>query len=284
MEVVIIDKINVDLYEGTGRRENPLEANIIYCDKHNECTFYKENKCLRCCSFLAPSCKFGRNSIIKGYTSRAKKYYDFKNHYTSDEVYGKLHYPSNLVAVIGDTLYINLKYVRVRKRKEGDEKWKKDIEGYIMYDAGISCGGTFIPVADATNTLLHAIFSYEPHGIMGGIITSYKEKIVPDIIQDLKKAAPLIHEKFISEYPEYDVAPNYVGKCAYIKTMTEGSKLRDCHGDDYILHDGKLYCDNMTKGFIPFSGKSANIIVTVKDDTTYQVTSNDQCNENTRFK
>lgn len=283
-----MDKINVNLYGGKGLlggRETPLEADIIYCDKYNECTFYKENKCLRCCSFLAPTCKFGRNSVIKGYTSRAKKYYEFKSRYTSDETYDKLHYPSSLVAVIGDTLYMNLKYTNVRKRNESVDKWDRGVEGYIIRDAGfIADGNIFIQLSDVTNTLLNKIFSYRPRAIMGGEISAYQEKIVPDIIQDLKRVAPEIYENFISEYPEYDIAPNYVGKYAYIKTMVDGSELKDCHGNSYILHDGKLYCDNMTKGFVPFHGESANVEVIVGDDATYQITSNEQCNENTRFK
>lgn len=281
-------KINVDLYGGKGMFggcETPLEADIIYCDRHDECTFYKENKCLRCRSFFNPSCKFGGNSIIHGYTSRAKKYGDFKREYENDEMYNKLHYPSSLVAVMRDTLYMNLKYTNVRKRNESTDKRIKDIEGYIIGDSGfIANGNIFIPISDVTNTLLYAIFSNKPRTIMGGEITDYQEKVIPDIMQDLKKVAPEIYKKFISEYPQYDMEPNYVGKYAYIKTMVEGSELQDCQGNKYVLRNGKLYCDNMTYGFVPFNGASASVVVTPKDDAIYQITNNGQCNENTRFK
>ncbi len=282
----MMDKINVNLYGGKslfGGKETPLEADIIYCDKAEECTFYKENKCLRCRSFFGPSCKFGRNEVIKGYTSRAKKYHYFKSQYEHDETYGRLEHPLNLTAVIGDTLYMNLKYVSVRKRKESDKKWEKDLEGYMIGGIGLT-RSAFIPLSDITNTLLYEIFSYEPCAMMGGIITDYQQKVVPDIIQDLKKIAPEIYEHFISEYPQYDIAPNYIGKYAYIKTMVDGSTLIDCHGNSYTLRGGKLYCDNMRKGFVPFNGESAKVEVTVKDNATYKITSNDQCDENTRFK
>lgn len=282
-----MDKINVNLYGGKGLfggKETALEADIIYCDKYNECTFYKENKCLRCRSFLAPTCKFGKNSVIKGYTSRAKKYGIFKSQYTNDETYNKLHYPSNSVAVIGDMLYMCLTHTSVRERRETDEKRKEAVEGYIIQDAGFGIGTAFIPVSSVTPTLLYAIFSHKPRTIMGGEITAYKEEVVPDIVQDLKKVVPDIYNNFVSEHPEYDVVPNYVGKYAYIKTMVDGSELVDCHGDKYILKDGKLHCENMTHGIIPFHGESAKIEVTIKDDSTYKITSNEQCDENTKFE
>lgn len=76
-----MQKINVNLYGGKGifgGKESPLEASIIYCDHCNDCSFYRESKCLRVRSFLSPTCKFGRVETIKGYTSRAVKYWDFK--------------------------------------------------------------------------------------------------------------------------------------------------------------------------------------------------------------
>ena len=49
------EKINVMLYGGKsifGGKETPIEADEIFCDRASECTFYKENKCLRCRAML----------------------------------------------------------------------------------------------------------------------------------------------------------------------------------------------------------------------------------------
>lgn len=43
-----MDKINVNLYGGKsifGGRETPLEAEMTYCDKYKNCSFYKQGKC-----------------------------------------------------------------------------------------------------------------------------------------------------------------------------------------------------------------------------------------------
>lgn len=280
------NKINVDLYGGKslfGGKEKPLEADEIYCDRADKCSFYADGKCLRCRSFLAPTCKFGKDSVIRGYTSRAAKYYDFKRKYEKDESYNKLHYPSELAAVIDDFLYLNLKFTRVWKRTEKDEAWRKDVNGYLISDAGFGSKSVFIPMPDVTNELLYAIFSYRPCAIMGGVIQDYQSKVVPDVLMSLKKCAPKIYSNFISEYPQYDLEPNYVGKYAYIKTMVNGSTLTDCHGNNFTLEDEKLIGKNIKRGFTPFDGVM-DCIVEVADSKTYKVDANSQCDENTKFE
>lgn len=281
-----MNKINVNLYGGKsifGGKESPLEADEIYCDCADKCSFYADGKCLRCRSFLAPTCKFGSNSINKGYTRRAAKYYDFKRKYQKDEYYNKLHYPSELAAMIDDYLYLNLKYTLVRKRTEKDDAWRNDVNGYLISEVGFCSGDVFFPLSDVTNELLHAIFSYKPCAMMGGVIQKYQSKVVPDVLMSLKKCAPKIYTNFILEYPQYDLKPDYVGKYAYIKTMVDGSVLTDCHGNNFTLKDGKLIGEKIKLGFTPFNGVM-DCVVEVADSKTYEVNNNSQCDENTRFK
>lgn len=281
-----MEKINVNLYGGKsifGGKETPLEADEIYCDRSDKCSFYAEGKCLRCRSFLSPTCKFGKNVVAKGYTSRAAKYYDFKSKYKGDAQYSKLNYPSELAAIIDDYLYLNLEFTLVRKRTEKDEKWRKDINGYLISEKGFCSGDIFIPIADVTNELLYAIFSYLPCAVMGGIITDYQSKVVPDVLMSLKKRTPKIYNDFISEYPQYNLKPNYVGKYAYIKTMVDGSVLTDCHGNKFTLEYGKLVGKNIKRGFTPFDGVM-DCVVDVAETETYKVDDNSQCDENTKFK
>ena len=279
-------KINVDLYGGKslfGGKESPLEADEIFCDRADKCSFYADGKCLRCRSFLAPKCKFGSNSVTRGYTSRAAKYYDFKRKYQKDEYYNKLHYPSELAAMIDDYLYLNLEYTLVRKRTEKDDAWRNDVNGYLISEVGFCSGDVFFPLSDVTNELLHAIFSYKPCAMMGGVIQKYQSKVVPDVLMSLKKCAPKIYTNFILEYPQYDLKPDYVGKYAYIKTMVDGSVLTDCHGNNFTLKDGKLIGEKIKLGFTPFNGVM-DCVVEVADSKTYEVNNNSQCDENTRFK
>ena len=283
-------KINVDLYGGKpifGGKETPLEADEIYCDMCEQCTFYKDSKCLRCRSFLSPTCKFGRNNVIKGYTSRATKYHDFKNKYQNDEVYHKLSYPKKLVAVIGDNLYMNLKFTLVRKRKETDDKWVRDVDGYLIKEAGLCSGDVFIPLIEVTDTLLYAIFSYKPHAMMGGVIEDYQKKVVPEVLQDLKKAAPDIYNNFISNHPEYDIAPNYIGKKAYVNSLKPNTKFK-YKGYEWVYDGEYISTENFDIGLSsPWWGdgvERSNVKMKVTDKMLFEINDNSIVDEDTRFE
>lgn len=108
-----MEKINIDLYGGKsifGGRETALNADITYCNKYKECSFYKKGKCF-CAGRIGPNCKYGTKENIKGYTSRAIKYNEFRRKYKEDECYAKLNEPNNKIGKIGDTFVINMRYL-----------------------------------------------------------------------------------------------------------------------------------------------------------------------------
>lgn len=283
-------KINVDLYGGKGifgGRETPLEADEIYCDMFEQCTFYKEGKCLRCRSFLAPTCKFGRNNVIKGYTSRAKKYWEFKGKYQKDEVYNKLSYPNKLVAVMGDTLYMNLKFALVRKKRDEQTRYCKCIDGYEISEVGFGNGSCFIPLEDVTDDLLCGIFSYRPQAMMGGVIADYQNKVVPDVLQDLKRAVPDIYKRFITKYPEYDITPNYIGKKVYVNSLKPNTKFK-FKGYEWIYDGEYVSTENFDIGVSsPWwvsDIKRSDIRMKVTDKMLIEINDNSIVDEDTRFE
>lgn len=227
-------KINVNLYGGQGifgGRETPLEADEIYCDKSDVCSLYNEGKCLRCRSFLSGiNCKFGRNTVIKGYTSRAKKYYEFKNKYQNDEQYGKLRYPDNLVATIGDILFIRTKYVNIKKIDDIEHYTgcrSALINGYEISSCSFFANAhIFIPISDVTNELLYAILTYRPHAMFSGSRIEDYDNVVNDILVGLKKFIPWMYKDFIKAYPDMNREPNYIGKRVYINSLKPGTKFR----------------------------------------------------------
>ena len=88
-----------------GGKESPLEAHEIYCDNCDNCSLYKNKQCLNHCTpFALPHCKLGSVINTKGYTSRAKKYSDFKSKYTSNDKYNCLTYPNAVIHVINGIL------------------------------------------------------------------------------------------------------------------------------------------------------------------------------------
>ena len=271
-------KIDVNLYGGKsifGGKETKLEAVTLYCDRCATCSLYKEGKCLNVRS-LSASCKFGKRQREEGYTSRAAKYYSWKEKFKNDPVYNKLEYPHNVyIAEIDNFIFINTGYL-----------YKNEETGKYRVDTMLfNCGWQFVPKEDFTNELLNIICSGKPRTIMDySVISSYQEKIIPNFLYQFKKLMPERFKEFVSEYPQYkEILPNFVGKFAYIKTMPNGVKIKDCHGNILTKQDNKLICDNY-HGLLPFSCKTAKIEVEIDDKATYEVRSNDEVDENTEFK
>lgn len=287
--VLIMGKISVDLYGGTsifGGRETPLEADIIYCDVSETCSFYKEGKCLKCRRILGASyCPFGSVQTVKGYTSRARKYHSFKEQYTSDEMYNKTDYPYSMrFGVLNDVACFSLGYFRYRKATEGDETNPDVFVNQWGYTRTThSSANSFIDLADLNVDFLNEILSFVPRAIMGGVISDYKDIVVPDVLMWLKKTLPALHKELLTAYPCYDITPNYVGKKAFVCTMVEGSRLTDSNGNVGVLKGGKIYYDDYKSAFLPCSAKKATLVVEVDDKMVYKVDDNSQCDENTRF-
>ena len=212
------------------------------------------------------------------------KYSEFREKYRNDEMYNKLDYPLEDFAVIDDEYWFDLKYVRVRKPTDSDCKSRINEWGYVIDDRGFSKGFFHIPKEEMTVKFLNEIFSHKPRRLFDNtIISDYADKIVPNIINEIKKQAPELYQSLVESYPEYDVKPNYIGRYAYTKTLKDGIQVKDCHGNVGTLKDGKIYCDNFTRGFVPFDGSTAAVVVELNDTNKYKITSNDEWDENTKF-
>lgn len=286
------EKIGVQLYGGKpifGRgKESPLEADILFCDRASECSYYQEGKCLNVRAMFAPPCKFGAVSHVKGYTSRAAKYYDFKRRYTEDPLYGKLLYPKRTAAVMRDYLFIATGLVNVRKRREDDEKCRKDINGYIISDPGFGNCCVFMPKEDATNELLKAIFSFVPNTMMGdNMKKEWKEKRVPEILQDIKFCAPDIYQRFTEEFPEYIFEPNYIGKTVYVDSLKPGTRFTQknvtwLYDGEYVISEKEVALSFASPWWSQGGTKSV-LKIKVNSEMTLKVESNEIIDDNVRF-
>lgn len=274
----IIDKINVGLYGGKGifgGKETPIRAEEIYCDKYESCSLYKNKSCLNVTSPLSGKCKFGNINRIQGYTSRAKKYYEFRDKYKNDEKYANLKHPSDCkIALIDDYVYLNVVFTRVDINEKGN---------YFVKFVNFSSGDSWIELDKFDCNLLYSICSFRPQAMMGGEITSYKDKEIPNMLLQLKDKLPELHREFIDKYPQFDVEPNYIGKKAYIKTMSKDSVLIDCCGNEFIFDDGELVCEHWKSSFAPFDAEDVLLKIKVTDDITYKINNNSQVTSETIF-
>lgn len=180
-----MDKINVNLYGGKsifGGRETPLEAEMTYCDKYKNCSFYKQGKCFSAGRWQQ-NCKFGKKVRQKGYTSRALKYNDFRDKYRKDECYNKLDEPNNTIGKIEDTFVINVRYLH---EKEGG--------GYEIETNIFSHPLIYINENDFKNELISLICD-EKH-----IFCKYNYYNEKDIVKHSKQLIDLIEVKDVIKY------------------------------------------------------------------------------------
>ena len=273
-----MEKISVNLYGGKSifnKKESPLRAEEVYCDNYEKCSLFKNNCCLSVTAPFSTRCKFGKVNRIQGYTSRAKKYKEFRTKYEKDETYGKLSYPSNCkIAIIDNNLFLDVGFAKIEESNNE----------YNVNSVNFGSSENWIELEKFDCNLLYKICTYKPYAIMGGEITSYKEKYIPDMLLQLKKLLPELYNDFITKYPEFDKAPNYIGKYAYIKTLVKDSVLIDSNGNKFIFNGEYLICENWKSAFVPFDSKTSEMRIKVTDDMKYKINDNSQANENTIFK
>lgn len=276
-------KINVMLYGGFDKKTKN-RAEIVSCDKCENCSFYKKGTCLSVSHFWSKSCKFGKVSCVTGYTQRARKRYDFDAKYKSDECYGVLEHPDDWrVGKIENIILFNLTYAICDKRRWEWNEWV-DAETFKTRDCGFSTGTySYIPIEELTSDLLNDILSYHPRSMMGGIIKDYQAKIVPNIIFELSKIVPDIYKKLIQDYPKYtEITPFFVGKKALIKSLPDGFVFN--YSDGVFVKNGEyLECEKYTGAFLPFRAKESKMIIKITDNMTYEIRNNSEVDENTIF-
>lgn len=269
-------KINIDLYGGKsifGGRETALNADITYCDKYKECSFYKKGKCF-CAGRIGPNCKYGTKENIKGYTSRAIKYNEFRRKYKEDECYAKLDEPNNKIGKIGDTFVINMRYLH---EKDGGE--------YEITTNIFSHPLIYIQEKNFTNALISIICNGKPRTIFENeIIKDYVEKDVPRFLYELKTEFNEIYERFVNEYAEYkNKEINFIGRKAYIYSLRDGIEIED---KATFVKQGEYLksITNYSSGFLPFNAKETELIIKINSKMTVRITDNSQVDENTIFE
>ncbi len=269
-------KINVSLYGGKsifGGRETPLEADITYCDKCKQCDFYKNGKCFSAGRWK-DDCKFGKKEKICGYTSRAKKYYEFRNTYKNDEFYNKLNEPNQTIGIVDNIIILNINDMIINENGIPEEHvhFGKTPLSYVEIEK-------FTPelIKKICDLRPKTMFGYEP-------IRAYYEEYIPKFLDDLKRHYPNIFKEFVYTYPEYDKEINYVGRKAYISTLNDGSELKDCHSNIWVKENDEIVCYKW-KTWLPFGNKKTPCETRIKisDDMYCEITDNSQVHENTKF-
>ena len=269
-----MDVIHVGLYGGKsifGGRETKLNADVISCDRYNECSFYKIGQCLKIRKVSGCGCKYGRKINHVGYTSRARKYWDFERKWEEHPAYGKLKSVNKTFGVVGDYVLIDTPFVGIEE------------DGSLITGAFTNkC--SWIPKDKFTTEMLFKICNDEPQAMMGGTIRSHKKEEVPKLLIHVKEAMPEFYEKFIKEYPVFDKEIDYTGRKVLLRTVKPNSivTVRD---DKWLWTGERLIWESGGKFLGSFSDfKKHNVIkceLKPNDDMAIKITDNSQVTEET---
>ncbi|MBP1308885.1 hypothetical protein JOD82_001905 [Paenibacillus sp. 1182] len=280
-----MDVIHVELYGGKGLfggREQPLEASVIRCDKYKSCSYYENNQCLKVRSIGGSTCRFGQEDTVRGYTSKAKKYHQFKRSWKDHEQYRKLGKPSAKLGHIDNFVVFPYPYIHIKEQEDGEIK----ISDPLLF----SDKTAFIPWDKFTPELIHRICSFRPEAVMGGEIMEYRRKIVPMFIAHLKEVIPEKYDEFIANHAEFDVKMDYVGRTALLRTIKpslvhyESNNYPELNeewmwdGEYLTFKAGHIHKFNITSNYTVEEVK-----IKPSDKSTIKISSNDQVTSKTVF-
>ena len=206
-------EINIRLYGGKSlfsKRELPLEADIIYCDKYDKCSYYSQGKCLRVRNIRNNYCMFGECVSKKGFTHRSKKYADFKSKYENSKVYNSLrsvNLNDGALGVIDEFVTLSYPHLYITSELALDDPWKNN-----------SYRSFFIPKNLFTVEFIYKICTFRPNALYGGEIDEFRKEVVPLFLAHLKEVMPILYDEFINKYKKFDKPINYIGRKAILKT------------------------------------------------------------------
>lgn len=275
--------IHVGLYGGKsifGGKETPLQASVINCERHSECSYFRSGTCLAVRAAFGGNCKFGRETTVTGYTSRAKKYGEFQSEWRSHEAYGKLNSAPRKLGMVGDYVVYPYPFVTI-KVEDGSVS--------ISNPAFFNNRNAFIPIELFDINLIRRLCTFQPQAMMGGTITEYQKKEVPLFLAHLKEVLPDLYAEFTEAHPGYrDI--DYVGRKALLKTVAP-SRVKyeskqypqfnnewEWTGHYLVYKKGYVSSFDVTKDYT-----LASIVLEPGETSTIKITSNDQVTENTVF-
>lgn len=274
--------ITIGLYGGKsffkGVRDTKYRAEVVTCDCAT-CSLRDRGMCLKVTSPAFHTCKYGQKHIFEGYTPQAASCAEWRHIFTSHEKYSELSSLASGIyfGVVGDCYFVYTTFVGVNWNEDGTYKF----ETSTRPDTHV-----FIEKDKADADFFVDLLTYKPYALFGGEIKDYRQKIVTLILKQMRDLAPDLYEAVIEAEPTLaEIAPNFVGKTVYVKSLKPDIDIHvQNYGTFHLSADRKtLTCKDYHSAFIPFNAKTAEMTIQVTDDMTYKVQSNEEVCEDTEI-
>ena len=124
---------------------------------------------------------------------------------------GWLKSPPTKMAFIGDHVYLPYAHMTMCQTVP-----------FVSHAAFIVSGVPFVPKSEWKLKNVLALIDFRPRALFGGEIKEYQKNVVSLFKDHLRECDPSMWSEVIRERPQYDVAQNYVGRMALVKTLKPG--------------------------------------------------------------
>lgn len=248
---------------------------VISCNATDKCELYKNKKCIMKRGFWGGAnvyCPHGRFIITEGYTNRARSFYSWeaKRCREYDGYIDVLTICDEKLAVVGDYVYLPYPHLK---------NYVNKIDGIIS--------DHFLPISEFGAEKINEIYNFKPLALLGGEITSFQEKYIPQFLQHLNEVLPNLYHEFLETYPEYksDIeakVKNYIGRTATVSTLKNGSVIYDHHSNGWVIDNNQLVCDKSST-WLPFGKTPTKVVIDITEDMVYKVSDNKMVCEATVF-
>lgn len=260
-------------------KSTPAEYQIIECSLE-QCPLRDAGTCAVRGGIFCGKCPYGWMRTVTGPTRRAASFGTFIRG-ARERFKGVpfLKAPPNRLAFVGDYAYLPYTHMSMCM----------DVP-FLAHGGAFRTDIPFIHKDDWTIENVLKLVRFRPEALLGGEITDYQRKMVPLFVQHIRELDPPMFAKLAEEIPSYDVAPNYVGRSAYLNTLRHGISINANVHKDYPVcwhWDGeKLTTKSQHVYSSTWGGKMTGDVTTVvvPDDTCVaKIESNDWVTPETKF-
>lgn len=270
IDVHLYDPSDYGLYTKIPKTEKAF-IEIFHCKLKDSCPIYREGGCVKR-ELLAfgnrGSCPYSSSEKVIGYSRKASKFYDWVK---------------EIKAKYKDTLFA-LKAPKEKVYSVGEYYYLPFITLSWCWEASFKSLFThrFIKKTDLTAEVLTKILTYKPKAIMGGEITDYQNKDIPNLIKSIIRYSPELTEILRETGLNVDLSvPSNVGRKAVLQTLNLNIYVRI--KDDRFFWDGtKLKAISRLSVICLLPGEW-EVYLTPSSRLEVIIENENQVNENTEF-
>ena len=252
-----------------GKKSDKAVFTTVHCSNSKNCELYKRGKCALWHGVFHVGCEYGNLYKETGYTTRAKKSYQWINT-RRERVKGisQLASPKK-IATVGNKVFLPYQFWKIAVFGHYSDKQKSHY---------------WIDKSDFNIEFVLKLIKSVPRDLWdNSIITKYQKEVVPRFISHLKELLPDTYDecyKASESFREKADSITFIGRTAKVITLVKGSVIKVA--SNYYKWDGeKLISERDECHLIEFKGYKTIIIP--NDKSVIKITNDNQADEGTEF-